>query len=109
MSSQRTKEGYLIIDHRASPGNTLAPEGQVYETPTVTCSHCGAVVVLSPTRKRPRHYCVKCDHYVCDKPACGLECRPWMRVIEAAEKAAHHGGPIIIPGETNLLTEEKEK
>jgi len=89
--SKRRHEGYLIVDHRASPGNALAPEGQVYETPTVTCSHCGSVVILSPTRTRPRHYCFKCDHYVCDKPVCVLECRPWMKVIEAAEHEAHHG------------------
>jgi hypothetical protein len=89
--SKRRHEGYLIVDHRASPGNALAGEGQVYETPTVTCSHCGSVVILSPTRTRPRHYCFKCDHYVCDKAVCILECRPWMKIIEAAEREAHHG------------------
>jgi hypothetical protein len=94
MGTLRRHEGYLIIDHRYSEGVTpelvrqsgldspVVGKNQVYESATVTCSHCGAVVILSPTRKRPRHYCVKCDHYVCDKPECGLECNPWMKKLE---------------------------
>ena len=106
MKSKRRQEGYLLIDHRASPGTQLVPEGTIYETPTVTCSHCGAIVILSPTRKRPRHYCAKCDHYVCDRAECVIECRPWKKVLEAADYAAHHGGPIIVAGQ--LIAEEKK-
>ena len=99
MSTLRRHEGYLIIDHRESPGVTpelvqqrgldpnpvIVGKDQVYESATVTCSHCGAVVILSPTRQRPRHYCVKCDHYVCDKPECGLECNPWMKKLDESD------------------------
>jgi hypothetical protein len=45
--------GYLMVDHRASPGlpedvarwagydPKLAGEGKVYEVDTMSCSHCG--------------------------------------------------------------------
>jgi hypothetical protein len=75
---QRTHEGYLMVDHRASPG--LPPdvarkmgyqadavgEGTLYEAPTLGCPHCGACVVLNPDRKRPRNHCQKCHRYICD-------------------------------------------
>jgi hypothetical protein len=82
MSSLRRHEGYLLIDHSVSPGMTpgadptLVGPGRVFESATITCSHCRAVIVLNPDRSRPRHYCAKCDHYVCDKPACVLVCDP---------------------------------
>lgn len=76
--SKRSHEGYLMVDHRASPGIPedkalqmgldpyLVKEGKVYETPTMTCSHCGVVVIMNPKRTRERAYCSKCDNYVCD-------------------------------------------
>lgn len=76
--SKRSHEGYVFIDHRASPGlprdfairNGLPPdqvcEGGVLEAPTETCTHCGTVVILNPRRTRERHYCQKCDNYICD-------------------------------------------
>lgn len=79
MNSQRSREGYLMIDHRASPGldeglaryvgldPTLAGEGKLLEAATLTCSHCKAVVVKNPLRVRERAQCAKCGwHYVCD-------------------------------------------
>lgn len=97
MASKARHEGYLMIDNRNSPGvpqelidaanragkNVAGFSGSnLFESATVTCSHCGAVVVLNPDRKRPRHYCSRCDHYVCDNPACGLECNPFKKQLD---------------------------
>src|SRR5262245_34901679 len=70
------REGYLFIDHRASPGFTDeatarrmgAPLGsKLYEAKTKTCAHCGTPVLMNPLRERERHSCWKCSgHYVCD-------------------------------------------
>jgi hypothetical protein len=73
------QQGYLLVDHRASPGLpediALAAgydpkwcgEGKVYEADTLTCSHCKGVIVKNPLRTRDRHYCAKCSgHYICD-------------------------------------------
>jgi hypothetical protein len=72
------KPGYLIVDHRASPGipaglarragydPLLCSEGKTFEADTQTCSHCKVVVVMNPDRVRARAHCVYCNHYVCD-------------------------------------------
>lgn len=73
------REGYLLIDHRASPGipaetarkvgldPELVAEGRMLESGTLTCSHCKCVVVPNPFRRRERAQCAKCDyHYICD-------------------------------------------
>lgn len=67
-----------MVDNRASPG---LPEdiaraagydpaqcraGGLFETATLTCSHCGNAFVKNPLRTRERPYCAKCDHYICD-------------------------------------------
>lgn len=95
MPGKRAHEGYLLIDHRDSPGVPLdlllsiglPPEcGKgVYESPTVTCCHCNAVVILNPMRTRPRGYCAKCDAYVCDNHGCNVECRPFAKLLDDAE------------------------
>jgi hypothetical protein len=71
-------EGYLMIDHRASPGipEALAraigldpaavAEGQLLEMATMTCIHCKIVQQRNPLRMRERHNCKKCMHYICD-------------------------------------------
>lgn len=79
MHSTRRQQGYLLVDHRASPGlpeeiarwagydPKLCGEGKVFEADTLTCAHCGAVVVKNPLRTRARHACAKCSgHYICD-------------------------------------------
>lgn len=78
MSSLKRFDGYLSVDHRASPGlneelarKTGVPErhvreGGLLELSTMTCWHCGTVVVPNPLRTRERGYCVKCDRYICD-------------------------------------------
>lgn len=102
MSSLRRHEGYLLIDHRDSPGvsaELARPIGApvvgstMFESATITCSHCQTVVILNPDRSRERGYCRKCDHYICDKctriMAQTLECRPFKQILDEAEKAAH--------------------
>lgn len=96
--SLRRHEGYLLIDNRNSPGVSEAfvrasgtdavavGEGAVFESATVTCSHCHRIVVLNPARTRPRHYCAQCDHYVCDTPACAVECVPLAKVLDALQE-----------------------
>lgn len=69
--------GYLMNDNRASGG-------KLEEFRTETCSHCNAVVILNPERTRPREYCRRCDHYVCDKAGCIVNCIPMDRVIDMA-------------------------
>jgi len=75
------QEGYLIIDHRASPGISkeqakalwkaghpviAVPEGTFLEMPTLTCGHCGTARRKNRFRIRERGHCRKCDHYICD-------------------------------------------
>ena len=80
--SKRRHEGVIIVDHRFSPGltdetiyktntwsNAKMPIGSgqgMLEMATFSCSHCPNVVYIHPLRNRPRGYCRKCDHYVCD-------------------------------------------
>lgn len=74
-----TKEGYILVDHRASPGlpediaiasgydPKLCGEGKMYESKTLTCGHCKIVLVKNLLRFRPRETCAKCGHhYICD-------------------------------------------
>lgn len=101
MKSKRAAEGYLMIDHSASPGlpagfmrslgleGLEAPCGLKVESPTVTCAHCGTIVMLNPQRTRARGYCPKCDSYVCDNPACNAECAPLSKTLDLAESAAY--------------------
>ena len=74
--------GYLMVDHRASPGlpedvarwagydPAQCGEGKVFEQDTMTCSHCNCVVVKNNARVRERAKCMECDnregHYICD-------------------------------------------
>ncbi len=98
MFSKRELEGYLLLDHRNSPG--ITPEqaamagrdtipvgrGRMAELPAVNCSHCERLVVMNPGRQRDRAYCPKCDRYVCD--FCEAErvktgiCKPFKQVID---------------------------
>lgn len=115
MTSKRSHEGYLLIDNRNNEGvsdealralDLPAGAGRgVFEAPTITCSHCHAVVVLNPLRNRERAYCRKCDHYICD--GCGVVhaqsgggCRSFNKFLdEVQEKAAlaEQRGSIILP------------
>ena len=93
--------GYLQIDHRASPG--LRPEdvahvpgmvavgeGKNFEADIQMCTHCQRGVLLNQDRVRPRGYCPKCDHYICD--TCEIarvvtgECMPVKKQLDILEK-----------------------
>lgn len=78
MKSLARHEGYLLIDHRFSPGvpadvarksgfdPSFMGEGKFLESATITCAHCLGVVVKNTMRIRERAYCQKCDKYICD-------------------------------------------
>lgn len=95
------KEGYLMIDHRASPGldgnfmrdiglgGPSLPEGLLFESGIATCAHCNAIVVLQPLRTRARGHCAKCDRYICDTPACHKDCTPFDKILDEAETRAY--------------------
>ena len=36
------------------------------EWDTIQCGHCSTTVILNPDRTRPRAWCAKADHYICD-------------------------------------------
>lgn len=95
--------GYLVIDHRDSPGLTPAdvagvpgamavPGGQQLERDIQQCSHCQRGVVLNPGRVRARAVCQKCDHYICDGCAELLaatgQCVPFKAVLDRAATIA---------------------
>lgn len=108
MSSKFTKEGYLFLDHRDSPGlndETMLRAGMpvgaghgVFEAPTFTCSHCTRVVIMNPNRRRDRAYCSKCDRYICDDCGAAMAvsgvCKPFRQIVEEVQEAASKGLPI---------------
>lgn len=108
MRSLTEHTGYLTIDHRDSPGmpdEVMAKIGLpvksgvgFFEGDVKTCAHCQAIVFLNPDRTRPRNYCAKCDHYVCDKPTCIVECTPVLQQFEREyEKALQALTPDFHP------------
>ena len=90
--SKRSLEGEITIDHSSvvAPRFECAgvPAGTIFEAPTITCSHCQVIVVMNPARTRPRGYCRKCDHYICDKVECNLECRSFKKFADDFQEAA---------------------
>jgi hypothetical protein len=96
MASKRDTEGYLCIDNRVNEGlpdmlvmRAGLPPGAgrgLFESATICCSHCQAIVVLNPNRSRERAYCRKCDAYLCD--GCGIllartfECKTFNQVVD---------------------------
>lgn len=99
--SLKHQTGYLIVDHTASPGLTVAdvahvpgalaaPGGQVTEADLAKCNHCERAIRLHPLRIRARGYCGKCDHYLCDwcetlRVKTGV-CTPMAQVLDAAQQ-----------------------
>lgn len=75
--SERSKEGYLQIDHRASPGvtSTAAPNPDVpivgggvnFEAVTRRCSQCHQIIVFDIQRTRFVRKCLSCMEYHCDR------------------------------------------
>ena len=98
--SKRSLEGYLLVDHRAGGGlDGPLRAGAVFESATLTCSHCQRQVVLNPDRSRPRGYCPKCDRYVCDgceatRVASGGECKTFKQIMDDHQEAVLKQGVI---------------
>jgi DNA-directed RNA polymerase subunit RPC12/RpoP len=71
--------GWLEVDNRASAGG-------YFEADTYTCTHCGAVVVMNPLRKRERYKCNGCSHHICDdcaaKRLAGEPCKTLAQKID---------------------------
>jgi hypothetical protein len=108
MPSLKRHEGYLEIDHRFSPGISdddavklgympgELSEGTHFEAATLSCKHCGSAWYKNPRRVRPRGYCRKCDHYICD--TCETESlhadyvhRSREEILDAAMTSASRG------------------
>lgn len=92
--SKRSLEGEFLIDHRASPGTSEVPGGDLYESAIIVCQHCAANVVLNPKRERPRGYCAKCDGYICDNPLCSRECTPIVQAFDVMRNHLEQSGQL---------------
>lgn len=107
--------GYLTIDHRESPGLTPADvahvpgavavgAGQQFEADIQQCTHCQRGVLLNVDRVRPRGYCARCDHFICDSceaiQARTVDHVPFAKVIDRVDTAHAKGQDIIL---TDLL------
>lgn len=101
MLSKRSREGYLMVDHRASPGLPSgfmrnlgldcpeAPEGKLVEAATLICCHCGNIYVKNPERTRARGHCFKCNDFECDGCAATKECTPFSKTLDMLERRAY--------------------
>jgi len=121
MSSLKRHEGYLLVDHRASPGlpedvalkagydPKFCGEGKIFEAASLTCSHCKNSWIKNPLRTRERAYCSKCDHYICDW--CDLKRQdplyvhlPYSKVVDITlELAAKLGTPQELLNPPNII------
>lgn len=116
MNSKRSHEGYLMIDHRSSPGvadeimvKRGLPAGSgngLFECATYTCNHCErgvTVVYKGSTKVRETAWCKKCDHYLCDD--CGAElhrtgvCYPFKARIDDLRNKFVQTGHMPSPSE----------
>lgn len=110
MRTIASTEGEYTIDNRGTPG--LAPELVVaqglpvkaahglYEEAAYTCSHCERVVVKNRERTRPRGYCKKCHHVICDEcegryVASAHQCMPYKAMVEEYLNALERHNPIV--------------
>lgn len=124
MPSLKQHAGYLVIDHRESPGLTQAdvahlPDaipvgaGELLERDIKMCSHCQRQVVLEPLRVRARGYCPKCDHYICD----GCEairvktgaCVPMAKVVDQAQEQLEKSLTVDHPDGSPILITDRFK
>lgn len=103
MSSLNRRAGWVMIDHRASPGTPEIPEGTLHEWAVYTCGHCQIQVVMNNERTRPREVCLNCMSVVCD-PCHGLGvCEPFLKVAEQAAEAAYQANSsgLLLPDHTS--------
>lgn len=123
MKTLNSHSGYLIIDHRDSPGLTAddvrhvpgalaVAGGSVLERDVKQCSHCGRNVFLEPNRVRQRAVCPKCHHYICDnceraRVMSGGLCVPLQRVLDAAQTMLERD-PTVTP-DVDAITGELQQ
>lgn len=99
MGPKPTYEGYVLIDHSASPGipaqvarelgldPAMVGEGKRFEMGTLTCRHCQTPQHKNPLRTRPRGQCAKCNFaYVCDVCAFKMSMPDYVHVTFAQRK-----------------------
>lgn len=101
----RGGRGELTVENRHSPepliyrlvdGERLViAAGETARLPTLTCSHCNCTVVLHPQRSKPRRWCRRCNHYVCDAPGCNRDCTPILDCVELALQPRYAGVPLL--------------
>jgi hypothetical protein len=119
-SKMKKQHGEVMVDHRASPGlpedvarwagydPKLCGEGKLFESATLTCSHCKNSMIKNPFRVREREHCAKCGyHYICDfcyadmqKP--DYSHLPFERLVDEALNLAEKG--IILGSPQELLS-----
>ena len=79
---------YLIDPLTRHPGGMLIESNlgsdRTKEVPTYTCGHCQRVVIMNPTRTRPRNMCRRCMRQTCETAGCLQECNPIERDLERA-------------------------
>lgn len=117
--SKKSHDGYLMVDHRASPGipedlalmlgldpSTLKG-GKLAEYATTGCPHCGTHIIFNPQRTRERAWCSQCDKYICDwcsaaRQDTGYVHRPMAELIDLVKTdkftvSGPAGRPTITP------------
>lgn len=105
--SKQSRQGYLELDLRHAPGPSLeqiAASGKtnvigagahgLFETATVTCSHCHRVLDFMGDRSRVG-YCRVCDSYTCDRAGCCRGCLPMNQQLDVALNQAHHDPSLV--------------
>lgn len=97
MLSKRSREAYILIDHRNSPGitpeflkanNIDAPAvgaGMTFESAVSVCHCCQRDIILNPNRTRERAWCMLHDAYLCDEcdvaRTSGTDCVPFEKKL----------------------------
>ena len=89
-----SKHTYGILEVTELDPRTMTPHTR--HLPTLTCCHCNRVVVLNPERRRERHWCFKCDAYICDSPGCNSDCNPIEEGVDLALKYPDLAQPFLL-------------
>jgi len=114
MANLLRPEGYLFVDHRASPG--LPPEmarkmgfdpaqvaeGKVFEAATLRCCHCPSVFIKNPGRTRERGHCYKCNDFICDACEIASKTSGYVHISTAEVIDKVSSGNYTLSGSTSL-------